>query len=336
MCLNPKWIYKKGFYKEDNYRGMKGEFYELGTYSKCGSCEECINEKCNNWVVRNYYEEKAHKKKCFITLTYENSSFILVKKDFQDWLKRFRIHLDRTTGEKIRMFEAGEYGTLKGRPHAHFIIYGWDDENAKYLGINKKKQILYQSKIIQDTWGLGRTSLQRFNEHEIPYITLYDTPQGTFNKAYKLNMQRVKKLREMALKSIKNENQRKNLIKELIIAEKELEDEKKKYKLVKEYNSWSQSLGWEEFYKEYCKQNNYAWVEYIEGKEFATPSPWVKRLANMGYIDAAEEMKRREQLITQSQTEEEERAKAIIKVATRKKQKILEWNDKKQGLETEF
>lgn len=333
MCLNPKWIYKKGHYKQDNYRGFEGDFYEIGTYSKCGSCEECINEKCNNWVIRNYYEEKAHKRKCFITLTYENSSGILIRKDFQDFMKRFRINLDRTTGEKIRMFEAGEYGTLKGRPHAHFIIYGWDDENAKYLSITKKKQILYQSKIIQDSWGLGRTSIQHFNEHEIPYITLYETPQSTFNKAYKLNREKVKKLKELAYYSIKNEAQRRNLLQELYTAEKEMDEEKKQYKLIKEFNSWSLALGWEEFFKEYSKKRNYAWVEYIEGKEFVTPSPWVKKLANMGDIAAAKEMQRREEMIIQSKSTEEERAKNLINVQSQYKKKIIEWNDKKQSLE---
>ena len=106
MCLNPKLIYKKGHYKEDNYRGKKGELYELGTYSKCGCCEQCINDKMNNWVVRNYWESKRHVRKSFITVTYEENPYILVKKDFQDFLKRLRIHLDRSTGEKVRFFEA--------------------------------------------------------------------------------------------------------------------------------------------------------------------------------------------------------------------------------------
>lgn len=193
MCCNPKWIYKEGRRKEASFRGEKGSLYELGTYSKCGYCEECINSRCNDWVVRNFYESKAHKRKCFITLTYEDNPIILVKKDFQDWLKRFRIELDRSSGEKVRFFEAGEYGVLNNRPHGHFIIYGWEDPNANYLGINKKRQLLYQSKIIQKTWGLGRTTIQPFSDHEIPYITLYDTPQGTFNKAYKLTQEKAKK-----------------------------------------------------------------------------------------------------------------------------------------------
>ena len=193
MCLNPKWIYKKGNYKQDNYNGMQGEFYEIGTYSKCGHCEQCINEKCNNWVVRNYYEEKQHERKCFITLTYRDNPYIIVRKDLQDFMKRLRTRLDRTTEEKIRMFGNMEYGEINGRPHGHVIIYGWDDKNAKYLDINAKKNIVYQSSIIQDCWNLGRTSYQEFADNEIPYLTLYETPAEKFSKAYKLTREKVKK-----------------------------------------------------------------------------------------------------------------------------------------------
>lgn len=334
MCLNPKFIYKKGNYKEDNYRGKKYEFYEIGTYSKCGSCEICINEKMNNWVIRNHYESKAHKRIAFITLTYENSSYILVKKDFQNWLKRFRTYLDRTTGEKIRFFEADEYGELNGRPHSHFLIYGWNDNNPKFLGINKKGNLIFQSKIIQDTWGLGRTSYQEFEAHEIPYLALYETPQDTFKRAYKLTAEKVKKLEEMAKNNLRmKKEQRDNLYNELAAARNELEESKTGYKLIKERNSWSQALGWEEFFKEYQKQPLKCWTVHIEDKEFYVPSPWVKKLANMGDKDATAEMFRREKLIQQSATENEERIKNIMRVQDRRKKEIIDWKTQKTEIE---
>ncbi len=337
MCLNPKWIYKKGFYKENNYRGYQGQFYELGTFSKCGCCEQCIAEKANNWVVRNYYEDKAHNRKCFITLTYEHSPIILVKKDMQDFIKRLRINLDRTTGEKIKIFTAGEYGTLHGRPHFHLIIYGWDDKNAKYIGINNKKNLIYQSELIQKTWGLGRTSYQEFNSHEVPYIALYESPKEQFKKAYKISEENgrllIKKTRENRYMP---KSQKENLYKALNEALNKIEEEKKKFYTVKEFNTWSQSLGWEEFEKQYNKQNEYTFTEYIENKEFATPSPWVKKLANKGDIQAANEMFRREEEIQQSENEEKERLKNLTKIVMKKKAKIMDWNDKKTKVEEIF
>lgn len=326
MCLNPKWIYKKGFYKENNYRGAKGDFYEIGTYSKCGHCEVCINEKSNNWVVRNYYEEKAHQKKCFITLTYRNSPIIIIKKDLQDFMKRLRIHLDRTTGEKIRMYACQEYGERNNRPHAHVIIYGWEDKNKKYLGINRKKSILYQSEIIQKVWGLGRTSYQEFNEKEVPYISLYNTSKETYKKAYIINRKKLKRLEEyfMYTQAKFDKNQYKNIQEELKNLRIELDKSKKQYLAIREYNTWSIALGWDEFYKRF-DDNNYVYQEYIEDKEFATPSPWVKKLANMGYISASEEMKRREEEIIQSANEEEEIRKNLIKIEMRRKKDLEDY-----------
>lgn len=314
---------------------MAGEGYELGTYSKCGHCIQCINEKCNNWVIRNYYEAKQHEKICFITLTYAENPILIVKKDLTDFLKRFRIRLDRTSGEKIRYYGCMEYGTLNGRPHAHLIIYGWKDPNAIYKGINKKKNTFYESQIIKECWGHGITSYQEFNEHEIPYLTLYDTPSEEFTKAYKLTRKKLKEIEEIYRRSANmSAKRRQDLLNGLEHYKKEFDENKAKYKLVKEYQTWSIGLGWEPFFEQYSKKDNYAWQEYIEDKEFCTPSPWVKRLANMGIVEAAEEMRAREKLIGQTLSEDQERLKNIIKVMGERKKDILDW--KTQKTETEI
>lgn len=318
MCLSPKIVRKRGKYVSDNYRGMKGEEYELSTYAKCGSCPICINEKMNNWVIRCFYEAKRHEKIAFITLTYKDNSYILVRKDLQDFMKRFRINLVRSGyNEKIRFFACGEYGS-RGRPHFHLLLFGWSDPNAKYLDVNKKGNIIFQSKIIEDSWGLGRTSYQEFNEHEIPYIAIYETPQETFKRAYKLSREKAKKLYKAAF-DIRNEGQRKNLMAALVEAQNEMDAEKTKYKAIKEFNAWSIALGWEAFYDNYAKSRVYTWTEYIEDKEFVTPSPWVKRLANMGDIAAANEMRKREEQIEQSATVKDEYIKNWLKMEKRRK-----------------
>lgn len=329
MCLNPKWIYKRGFYKETNYRGKKGQFYELGTYSKCGVCEQCINSKANDWAIRNHYEAQGTKRKAFITLTYENNPYILVRKDFQDFMKRLRINLDRSSGEKIRFFEAGEYGTLRGRPHGHIIIYGWDDPSMKYKGINERGNLYYTSEIIQDTWGMGRTSIQEFADNEIPYTALYTTPKEQFSKAYKLTRPKIHQIEGLLKNNKMGITQRNNLYKELDEAYKEMEKEKKEYYLVKEFNAWSIALGWEEFKKQYDKSEKKCFEEYFNDKVFITPTPWVKKLANMGDKYAIQEMFKRETMIKQAKNETQERINNEIKVNQRKKEQIIKWGDEK-------
>lgn len=335
MCLNPKWIYKSGFYKSSNYRGKKGEFYELGTYSKCGCCEQCNAEKANNWVVRNYYEAKSHEKIAFVTLTYKNNPIILLKKDLKDFIKRLRRRLEYHNNEKIRFFAAGEYGTLNNRPHFHIIIYNFNDPEKKFLELNKRKNILYKSDLINEVWGLGRTSYQEFNLHEIPYISLYETPKEKFKRAYKLTMEKAKRLKEIyKSKAFKiSKKRRKQLVAGLKEYEDELKAKKAEYIAIKEFNTWSIALGWEKFYDEYAKSSEYTFTEYIEDKEFVTPSPWVKKLANMGDIQAAKEMFKREEECEKSANEDEERTKNLNKILNRRKKELIDWNEQKDEIE---
>lgn len=335
MCLNPKWIYKKGKYKEDNYRGQAGDFYELGTYSKCGSCTVCLAERANNWVIRNHYESKVHKRKCFITLTYAENPIFIVRKDFQDFMKRLRYYINQEEkNTKVRCFYAGEYGERHGRSHFHVIIYGWDDKNAKLLTVNKKKNIIYQSELIQKAWGLGRTSYQSFDDNEIPYIALYNTAQETFKKAYKMTLEKCRALQRKADDMIKHVTQRKNLLEELKEMEKILAETKEKYILIKEFNGWSVALGWEEFEKQYNMASKYAFQEYIGGNQFVTPTPWVKKLANMGDWQAAQEMFRREEELEKSKTEEEEIRKNQNRVERKRKKELLEWAEVRKNTDT--
>lgn len=336
MCLNPKWIYKKGNYKENNYRGMAGEFYELGTYSKCGHCEICIAEKANNWVIRNKYEAESAKNgaKCFITLTYKENPYILIKKDLQNFFKRLRAYLKYNGFQgKIRYYGAGEYGSLNNRPHFHAIIYGWQDTKADYLTINKKMNIVYQSEIIEKCWGLGRTSYQKFDEHEAPYIALYETARESWKKGYKVTREKLKTLEEIYRRQNISKGRRIMLGFELLKLREELENSKAKYMKVKEFNTWSLGLGWEEFERQYEKAEEYTFEEYIEDKAFVTPTPWIKKLANSGDIKAAEEMKRREELIKQSANELEEKLKNQLKVAKRKKEDLKKWGEEKTVIE---
>ena len=371
MCLYPKLIKKTGKYKEDNYRGLAGTNYSISTYGDCCGCAQCQAKRSNNWVVRNWYESKSHDRKCFITLTYAKQPFFLVRKDMQDFMKRFRYEINKEYLEglkkekrrlshlkgriiyeekiekwkedhkelytKVRFFYSGEYGT-KGRPHFHLIIYGWDDPKAYFIGVNKKINAIYESETIKKSWGLGRTSYQDFGDFQATYISLYATPKETFKKAYKLTKEKCNHIREIVDKKIDyySSGQRVNLLNELDYYKKLLEDEKKKYILLREFNGWSISMGWEEFFKSYEKDNKYTFIEYIYDKEYATCSSWLKKLANKyGDIAAAEELFKREKEQYKSASEEEERRRNQGREQAKKVKEIKEYINGK-NIETEF
>lgn len=119
----------------------------------CGVCYHCRQTKMNSWVTRMYAHLDDFKHVYFVTLTYRgynqlnsvsryimsrfsdccwhydnknsNNRFawhpcLLVKKHYQDFLKRLR----KNTGyNDISYVVSGEYGHDFGRPHYHFIIF---------------------------------------------------------------------------------------------------------------------------------------------------------------------------------------------------------------------
>lgn len=322
MCYNVKKISKRGKYKEDNYNGFKGQEYDITAWTKCGYCPECLAEKANNWVVRNHYESRAHKEKCFITLTYAENPKILIKKDLQDFLKRLRKELDKD-GVKLRYYGCGEYGTLRGRPHFHVILYGWSDKNAKYLCINKKGNICLQSDLIQAKWGKGRTTYQEFNEHEIPYISLYSSINDTAKHKHLIARE------EIAKKISENRNRYHEFI-------EKFEKIKGNFLEVKEFNCWSIGLGFDEWIKDYENVSK-TFTEYIEDKEFITPTPWVKKMANMGEIRAIEEMKKRaHQQAMEYITKDKRQAEKNIKAMEQNIKDILNFSKEISQIEEEL
>ena len=364
MCFNPKWITKKGFRKENSFRGYAGEYYELGTYGKCGVCTQCQNEKSSNWVVRNFYEakgfiENGRYNACFITLTYKENPIFLVRKDLQDFIKRFRFEINKEYYKKLRnvskflpkesleiwkkeheneliktrIFYAGEYGS-KGRAHFHLIIYGWNTDDITYLGKSESHKAVYQSKLIQKVWGLGRTSYQDFTENkEAIYLSLYNTAGEVFKNAYKLSKEKCNRLKEYCKSKIRDIPQYKNLLIELNEYEKELQEQKQKWLAIREFNGWSQALGWKEFEKEYLNTEIPTFDIYIEDKIIPCPSPWLKKLANQyGDIRAAEELLRREEDLITASSEDEERQKNLERTSYIRKKEILErLEDRKNG-----
>lgn len=334
MCTNLKEMFMSGKYKESNYRGKKGEEYAFNVMVKCGRCEECRNEKSNNWVIRNYYESQEHEKACFITLTYKENPFFLIRKDIQDFIKRFRKAIGKAN-KKCRIFYAGEYGMRYKRPHKHAIIYGWEEDRKKltYLDINEKGNVLFKSETVENAWGFGRTTYQEFDKHEIPYITLYESAYEQEKYEYFLSYETAKKMYNdyMNGKKLFADKKRKlQYLNELTKAINDMEKNKKAWKSFKEYNGWSIALGWNAFVKNFIKYNIYDFREYIEDKEFITPTPWVKKLANYGHEQAIKEMLRRAELISNLSGEEQNNINKV-KNAQKHSKKVIEFIRKKEN-----
>lgn len=116
-CFSPIQVENPRFNGQDKMQNVR-----------CGKCENCLKTLVNDWSFRLEQEAKDHIYVHFITLTYDpkyvplskNQLPTLCKEDVQKFWKRLR----KRTGEKIKYFVVGEYGSKSYRPHYHAIVFG--------------------------------------------------------------------------------------------------------------------------------------------------------------------------------------------------------------------
>lgn len=125
----------------------------------CGKCPKCVKSKIHNWQFRLDQERKRSTSALFVTLTYSDENLTysdagptLVKKDFQNFMKRLR----KLTPNKLKYYAVGEYGSKTHRPHYHAIIFN-----------------LHEPKLIQNAWGLGFTYSPPLSSGGISYVLKY-------------------------------------------------------------------------------------------------------------------------------------------------------------------
>lgn len=118
----------------------------------CGKCIECERQRANDFARRCVDEASLYKDCCVVTLTY-NSDHLpdgesLCRRDVQLFLKRLRKRHD------VRYFGCGEYGSKKGRPHYHLLIFGWCPDDGVYSYTSDKGVRYYRSKELDAYWSL--------------------------------------------------------------------------------------------------------------------------------------------------------------------------------------
>lgn len=155
----------------------------------CGKCPKCLDTRVNGWIFRMQQHEKISTSCHFVTLTYgtnddpqgrltPNGLKTLVKKDYQDFMKRLRNQyryraINPETGRykyyydkipPIKYFACGEYGAKRQRPHFHAIIYNSDEQN------------------ITKSWPHGFVHIGTVTGASIAYTLKYMCKPSTVNK----------------------------------------------------------------------------------------------------------------------------------------------------------
>jgi hypothetical protein len=151
----------------------------------CGSCEGCLIERSRQWAVRCMHEAQLWDKNCFVTLTYEQTPDwnSLKHSDFQKFMKRLRKkfkgdkeYMDVRTNKvtrPIRYYMAGEYGTVRGRPHYHACIFNHAFEDLEFLRRTNSGSNLYRSAQLESLWPHGFSSVGDVTFESAAYVARY-------------------------------------------------------------------------------------------------------------------------------------------------------------------
>lgn len=159
----------------------------------CGKCIGCRLDYSRQWADRCMMEAQYHEHNSFITLTYNDENlpdfnpkfdtdtgeFIgyssihpLVKKDFQDFMKRLRDRVGYDT--PIRYYACGEYGGRSLRPHYHAILFGYDfSDDRKLLKRNFQNNNYYVSELLDSCWKKGYSMIANVDWHSCAYVSRY-------------------------------------------------------------------------------------------------------------------------------------------------------------------
>lgn len=141
----------------------------------CGKCVECLKQRSAEWAGRCVLEASKHIDNCILTLTYSVEPSELIKRDYQMFLKRLRKSIDRP----IKYFLCGEYGSLRGRPHFHCIVFGWKPLDMVQVSKDGTDTILYKSDFIERLWGHGFISVGDVNFKSCLYTAKYMQKQNS-------------------------------------------------------------------------------------------------------------------------------------------------------------
>lgn len=144
----------------------------------CGQCIGCRLDRSRHWATRCVHEASQHHRNAFVTLTYNNDNLppyaSLRYRDYQLFIKRLRKRYGT-----VRYYMGGEYGELRGRPHYHACLFGFDfDDKQRYKRTPGGFQ-LYTSAILEQLWGKGFCTIGEVNFETAAYVARYIVQKQT-------------------------------------------------------------------------------------------------------------------------------------------------------------
>lgn len=169
-------------YERAPTRCLNAERYGRHNWAKCGKCYECKKQEARVLAHRIELEASYHEHVSWVTLTYDDFHLprdgSVNERDVHLWLKQFRKEIERKGLPKIRYYYVAEYGELRGRPHYHVILYGYQTCIRGDLGTwndaaGEKPDCCDSCKLIHKTWKRGRIDQRALPKGAAWYAACY-------------------------------------------------------------------------------------------------------------------------------------------------------------------
>ncbi|WP_290535085.1 hypothetical protein [Alistipes sp.] len=141
----------------------------------CGYCFSCQKSQNNQYKIRLLYEVRKYMPgTClFITLTFDDENLTRFKDNPNKAVRLFLDRMRKYFGRSVRHWIIGEFGTLRGRPHYHGILFDCPDElcDPRYLNVDQPGH----HSMIGGFWQYGFVFVGYVSDATCGYITKYLT-----------------------------------------------------------------------------------------------------------------------------------------------------------------
>lgn len=137
----------------------------------CGSCIGCRADQARDWSVRILHEVQVNDSAWFVTLTYDEKNLpgngSLRPSDVRKFVRTVR-----RSGEKVRYFICGEYGSRTLRPHYHAVLFG-PDFLDRVVSRHADGHTFWRSPTLEKWWRGGHSDFSAVTFNSAAYVAGY-------------------------------------------------------------------------------------------------------------------------------------------------------------------
>lgn len=149
----------------------------------CGKCVVCLRSRASAWAARCVNESFLYRSNLFVTLTYSIDNLPpganLCHEHFQKFMRDVRYWCKANNRPSPRYFMAGEYGSRRGQPHYHAILFNFSLPDLVKHSVNSSGDQGYTSVILESIWGRGFVFIGDVNPRSCRYIANYVSKRMT-------------------------------------------------------------------------------------------------------------------------------------------------------------